>query len=61
MTMNPIGRKLNVVDQMLIDEYLAKGKSVTKLEYGARTEDLGHGGFYGSRKKKQETKNNDDE
>jgi hypothetical protein len=61
MTMNPIGRKLDVVDQTLINEYLAKGGTVTKAEYGARSENIEYSGYYGPRKKKQETKPNDDE
>ena len=55
--MNPTPRKLEKEDRDLIDEYLKNGGVITKKPAFERTEDITYtSGFYGRRKKPQETK-----
>ena len=55
--MNPVSRNTSDEDKKLIQEYLDNGGTVTKLESGARTEEIEFkGGFYTRRKKSKEEK-----
>lgn len=52
MTMNPVGRMYNNTPQELINEYLEKGKQVTKCPEGARSENIEYNsGFYSKKRK----------
>ena len=60
MSMNPVSRKISDAEQLLINEYLDKGGTITKAQRGQRSEGIEFkGGFYTKRKKKKEE--NEDE
>ena len=53
--MNPVPRKLETEDDILIKKYLKNGGEITYGKKYARTEDIEFkGGFYGNRKTKKE-------